>query len=208
MNKQIKHFELNIEKASFKSCSIFDNIEFSTLLCKNIPINKINKYSNMLDRQSALDNLMKYVDKHLDISISIEAGIFEFALLYLITKKYDDDVFISIYQDKLNEIINNLNKNSTIQNFYLKDNVINNNIDPKTIAFLKPHELFPKRWDKELKKKQLIEYKKNNMDSTDSFQCRKCKARRSKVTQQQTRSADEPITTFVTCLNCQHVLVF
>ncbi|GAA5834940.1 hypothetical protein JCM3766R1_002047 [Sporobolomyces carnicolor] len=39
---------------------------------------------------------------------------------------------------------------------------------------------------------------------TDAFQCGKCKERRCMYYQMQTRSADEPMTTFVTCLNCNN----
>lgn len=39
---------------------------------------------------------------------------------------------------------------------------------------------------------------------TDAFQCGKCKQRRTMYYQMQTRSADEPMTTFVTCLNCNN----
>mmetsp|Transcript_3945 Transcript_3945/g.10157 ORF Transcript_3945/g.10157 Transcript_3945/m.10157 type:complete len:326 (+) Transcript_3945:160-1137(+) len=38
--------------------------------------------------------------------------------------------------------------------------------------------------------------------STDQFQCGKCKQRKTRYFQMQTRSADEPMTTFVTCVNC------
>ncbi|KIJ31467.1 hypothetical protein M422DRAFT_36222 [Sphaerobolus stellatus SS14] len=37
---------------------------------------------------------------------------------------------------------------------------------------------------------------------TDAFQCGRCKQRKTRYRQQQTRSADEPMTTFVTCVNC------
>ncbi|CAD6566954.1 MAG: RNA polymerase II elongation factor [Cyphobasidiales sp. Tagirdzhanova-0007] len=37
---------------------------------------------------------------------------------------------------------------------------------------------------------------------TDMFECGKCKKRRTTYYQMQTRSADEPMTTFVSCLNC------
>lgn len=37
---------------------------------------------------------------------------------------------------------------------------------------------------------------------TDQFKCGRCKQRRCKYYQMQTRSADEPMTTFVTCVNC------
>ncbi|KAG6902705.1 hypothetical protein C0995_012845 [Termitomyces sp. Mi166 len=37
---------------------------------------------------------------------------------------------------------------------------------------------------------------------TDAFQCSRCKQRKCHYRQAQTRSADEPMTTFVTCANC------
>lgn len=37
---------------------------------------------------------------------------------------------------------------------------------------------------------------------TDQFRCGRCGQRRTKYYQLQTRSADEPMTTFVTCINC------
>ena len=42
------------------------------------------------------------------------------------------------------------------------------------------------------------------MDETDQFQCGKCKKRRTVYFQKQTRSADEPMTTFVSCKECGH----
>jgi len=41
-----------------------------------------------------------------------------------------------------------------------------------------------------------------NMTSTDMFQCTKCGKRETGYYQMQTRSADEPMTTFHTCYNC------
>jgi DNA-directed RNA polymerase subunit M/transcription elongation factor TFIIS len=40
--------------------------------------------------------------------------------------------------------------------------------------------------------------------STDQFQCGKCKQRKCTYFQLQTRSADEPMTTFVQCVNCNN----
>jgi len=39
---------------------------------------------------------------------------------------------------------------------------------------------------------------------SDEFQCGKCKAKKVSYYQKQTRSADEPMTTFITCLACRH----
>ena len=61
------------------------------------------------------------------------------------------------------------------------------------------------------KQKELIEAKikrdKNLTEidmsaATDEFHCRKCKKNLCTYYQLQTRSADEPMTTFVTCLSC------
>ncbi|DBA94141.1 TPA: transcription elongation factor TFIIS, variant 2 [Trebouxia sp. C0004] len=40
--------------------------------------------------------------------------------------------------------------------------------------------------------------------TTDAFQCGKCKQKKCVYYQMQTRSADEPMTTFVTCTVCDH----
>ena len=51
-----------------------------------------------------------------------------------------------------------------------------------------------------------LEKEKNSMvhdeDYTGIFVCRKCKSRKTTYYQLQTRSADEPMTTYVTCLGC------
>ncbi|KXS11900.1 transcription elongation factor [Gonapodya prolifera JEL478] len=44
---------------------------------------------------------------------------------------------------------------------------------------------------------------KDSQAETDQFKCGKCGYRKTKYFQKQTRSADEPMTTFVTCLHCK-----
>jgi Transcription factor S-II (TFIIS) len=46
------------------------------------------------------------------------------------------------------------------------------------------------------------EAKKNEADYEGIFVCRKCKSKKTHYYQLQTRSADEPMTTYVTCLDC------
>jgi DNA-directed RNA polymerase subunit M/transcription elongation factor TFIIS len=45
---------------------------------------------------------------------------------------------------------------------------------------------------------------RNKLDENyvGTFKCSKCKSQKTTYYQMQTRSADEPMTTFVTCLNC------
>ncbi|KAH8986656.1 hypothetical protein EDB86DRAFT_2855432 [Lactarius hatsudake] len=39
---------------------------------------------------------------------------------------------------------------------------------------------------------------------TDAFQCSRCKQRKCRYRQVQTRSTDAPMPIFVTCINCDH----
>ena len=47
-----------------------------------------------------------------------------------------------------------------------------------------------------------MEERENNMAFSDQYKCRKCGESKCKITQAQTRSADEPMTTFTRCLDC------
>ena len=66
-------------------------------------------------------------------------------------------------------------------------------------------ELFPKRWEKIIEEKiqrDKSKYEINIEATTDEFKCWKCKKRKCTYYELQTRSADEPMTTFVSCLSC------
>ena len=78
-------------------------------------------------------------------------------------------------------------------------------IQAHTIAFMTHQELAPEKWS------QLIEIKskrdKNKFESnleaaTDTFTCKKCKSNKCTYYAVQTRSADEPMTIYVTCIDC------
>lgn len=61
-----------------------------------------------------------------------------------------------------------------------------------------------KKENDDIKAKALFECERGlkQLASTDQFKCHKCGQRKTTYFQMQTRSADEPMTTFVTCVNC------
>ena len=66
-------------------------------------------------------------------------------------------------------------------------------------------EMNPEKWDELIKKKIERNKAKYNTEieaATDTFKCRKCKSNKCTYYQMQTRSADEPMTTFVNCIDC------
>ena len=73
-----------------------------------------------------------------------------------------------------------------------------------TYLYQTPQEKCPDIWDTIIKKNEFIEDKKNNIYTTDIYECFKCHKRRCTIEIIQTRSADEGATTFVNCVVCKH----
>jgi transcription elongation factor S-II len=89
----------------------------------------------------------------------------------------------------------------------LRASVLQGEVGPGRLVRMSPYELFPAHWAEVFDRvahKQLR--KQITMDAASApdglLQCRKCKSRKTTYTQLQTRSADEPLTTFALCLEC------
>ena len=135
-------------------------------------------------------------------SCNLEKGIFNYSLKEAeyrkVVKKWDNKFFVQIYIDRLRSIITNL-KGEVLQ--HINDGTIK----PHVVAFMTHQELSPDKWDEMIKAKIIRD--KNKFEttitaSTDTFTCRKCKGNQCTYYQLQTRSSDEPMSVYVSCLNC------
>ena len=142
------------------------------------------------------NTLSKYVKK--EYINFIEEGIEKFTNDYIEINQVPS-LYDCIYDSKLEEIIEALKNN--------KDLIKTEN-DAKNIAFFSQEELYPDKYEKIIKLKELEEYKKNDIKSSSAFKCSKCKKSKCSVVQKQTRAGDEPATTFVTCLECGYNFSF
>ena len=110
-----------------------------------------------------------------------------------------------IYVNKARSMYINLTPDSYVNNKRLFERMKKMEFTPSELVNMSTQELFPEHWkqlidEKYRKNKVLYETKKEAM--TDQFKCRKCKSRETCYYEMQTRSADEPMTIFITCLNC------
>ena len=133
---------------------------------------------------------------------NMEKGIFNYSLKeaerHKIVKKWDNKYFIQIYVDRLRSIVLNL-KGELLQQ--IKDGII----QPHIVAFMTHQELSPEKWSLLIdakSKRDLNKFETTLAASTDTFTCRKCKGKKCVHMAVQTRSADEPMTIYVTCLDC------
>jgi|TARA_B110000211_G_C14051179_1_gene541298 DNA-directed RNA polymerase subunit M/transcription elongation factor TFIIS len=158
----------------------------------------IKKYKKQI-KVKELNKLCK------DIETSIYNFTVDFSDSKDIIKKWSNPFFKNCYLAKSRSIYANIDSNSYIKNTHLLDKILNKDIQIKRIAFMEPHELYPEIWEDILKKKQKEDeciYETRMDMGTDLFQCGRCHTKNCSFYQLQTRSADEPMTTFVTCLNC------
>jgi len=143
------------------------------------------------------------------ISKNIENGIYNFSINQAekknIIKRWTNKKFKDIYIHKGMSLFSNLKENNYIGNKRLLSRLKNNEFEANQLAFMKPQHTFPENWKElldEKNKRDKMLYETRTETATDMFQCGRCKEKKCTYYQLQTRSADEPMTTYVTCLNC------
>ncbi len=138
------------------------------------------------------------------IIINMEKGIFNTTISYCkkhgFELKWSSSEFIRKYSTIARRILANISyaENST----EFKKLLLNGSYNPYEVANFTREDFNPELW-KQLKEicidKRTI--KKEKVES-GIFKCNRCKSDKTTYYQMQVRSADEPMTTFVTCVNC------
>jgi transcription elongation factor S-II len=146
---------------------------------------------------------LKDMLKNDKLASNLEKGIFNYSLKHAekinVVKKWDNSYFVKIYVNRLRTIRSNLKDEKLIES------IINKKIKAHEVAFMTHQEMQPDNWSELLELKKIRDenkYEPKLEASTDDFKCWKCKSKKCTYYQLQTRSADEPMTTFVSCLDC------
>ena len=154
-------------------------------------------------------NILNSVVNNMNKTKIIEQSIFRFTCdksnIRKVIKKWENPIFRKIYINKSRSLFMNLNKNSYIKNTPLINKISSNKFDLENIAFMTYQELFPEHWKQlldEKYKREAVMYEDKTEAMTDMFKCGRCKQRKCTYYELQTRSADEGMTIFITCVNC------
>lgn len=121
------------------------------------------------------------------------------------TKTSEKKYFNTMYKHRYFAIKN------AIQNGELITRIRDKTVAFKDLVKMKPDQLVPQgpyaKTMQDIQQKELeIEQNKAKLDEDYEgiFMCRKCKSKKTEYYQLQTRSADEPMTTYVHCKNCDN----
>ena len=163
----------------------------------------MSKITNPETFRTNIRNKLNIILEDETASTNLEKGIYNYAIKEAnakkIVKKWENVHFAQMYIDRVRSIYINL------KNKELLAQIKNKEIAPQTVAFMTHQELKPEHWTDLISRKikrDAAKYTINIEASTDMFTCRKCKSKRCTYYELQTRSADEPATIFVTCLDC------
>ena len=156
-----------------------------------------------------------FEDDQSDIIESIENSIYKYAVdkgvKNRISTSFDDIVFRRRYTAKVRTIYDNLNKASYLHNKHFMNDILSGKLDVNNIAYINKWDVHRDNWKSYIdRKKAEEEYMtmRNKVNETDQYVCGRCKKNKTTTYQLQTRSADEPMTTFVTCIHCNHIWKF
>jgi DNA-directed RNA polymerase subunit M/transcription elongation factor TFIIS len=155
-------------------------------------------------RTNIRERLSEKIGKqYVKIASNLEKAIFNYAIKEAtqkkIIKKWENPYFKQLYVDRLRTIVNNLKHTEILQQLQSEE------LKPQVFAFMTHQEMNPERWSSLIQQKIKRDASKFNTNieaSTDMFTCKKCKSKKCTYYELQTRSADEPATIFITCLDC------
>ena len=193
-----------------KSINMDDlNIIFNVLKEEPIDMNSITLEKDLYIKRSQSLNILKTLNLPIKTIQLIEKGIYNYSINKCILRQtipiWENSEFIDIYVNKTKNIYLNLNTVSYVKNIYLIEKVKKNEINPYDLAFMDSYKLFPEMWsdiiDEKTKTAKMI---RDSLEesATDMFSCPRCHKRKTIYCEVQTRSSDEPMTTFITCLEC------
>ncbi|KIN99247.1 hypothetical protein M404DRAFT_819759 [Pisolithus tinctorius Marx 270] len=110
------------------------------------------------------------------------------------------------YKGKVRSLFVNLKDKG---NPNLRESIVSGEVSPEKFSKMTSEEMMSEERraaDQKIKEENLFKSLGAGAQEaeTEGFQCGRCKQRKCRYRQAQTRSADEPMTTFVTCVNCGH----
>jgi transcription elongation factor S-II len=122
-----------------------------------------------------------------------------------IIKDWSVKLFNTLYLSNIRKIVGNLDPTSYVNNKELLERYKNKEVTFKEICSMDYYSLYENKWKEAIERQNMIEklqIEGNKSLATKQFLCTKCFKRECTYYEMQTRSADEPMTVFITCLNC------
>jgi DNA-directed RNA polymerase subunit M/transcription elongation factor TFIIS len=161
------------------------------------------------------ERINRIIEKRLDQTldpeqrIDLEKGIYNASLQEAkkrgVRCHWENPDFQEVYKLIARRSIANLDPEAYVGNSRLIQRLQEGEFPAHQIPFMSARDLYPDRWqelaDEQLKRETTM--LEGNPDAgSDMFKCKRCGKAKTRYWEMQTRSADEPMTIFIRCLNC------
>lgn len=184
--------------------------DFMTDTALDIPYNLVKEIESLIDRKLAVQKINNFLNNEI-LSMELERGLFEYALIHIWTKKLQSSYCVSTYEMELYNICSNLDINDTeINNKTLRPAILNGELNPRLVAFLSPQQIHPNRWLSILQKKSREDQAMSSVAIYEDPEnkCKNCGCIKFHTYEQQLRSADEPANKFIVCIDCGYTVIW
>lgn len=165
--------------------------------------------SEFTPQREQILELIRQLDLTPEQQLDVEQGIFSASLQEASTKgvrrHWENPDFAMMYSIVARKVLANLDPKAYVGNARLIQRLQDGEFSARQIAFMSPKELFPEHWqplaDAQTKRENIM-LEGDKEGGSDMFKCKRCGKSKTKYWEMQTRSADEPMTIFIRCLNC------
>jgi DNA-directed RNA polymerase subunit M/transcription elongation factor TFIIS len=172
----------------------------------------VNLYTHDIKHRKGVNDVLKriFADDLTELQIlqlesSIYNGAIKRARVQRIVRSWTYPLFVHTYSMHARHIASNFSNKSYVGNMELFERFKNGEIQIQDLSKMDQYELNPTRWKSQFDNQQMREKRQLEGDrsmATDMFLCKRCGKRECTYYEMQTRSADEPMTIFITCLAC------
>lgn len=161
------------------------------------------------------ERVTKLIDKRMgqlldpDNRRDLERGIYNAALQDAekrgVRRHWENPEFEELYKIIARRVLANLDPEGYVGNTRLIQRLQDGEFPPHRVPFMTARELYPDTWqalaDDQLKRETTM-LEGSNEEGSGMYTCKRCNKNRTRYWEMQTRSADEPMTIFIRCLNC------
>lgn len=152
-------------------------------------------------RKKTISKLSNYFNK--EISERIELGFYNFTEDYCNNSPLKKEIANGIYKETVNNLIHEFDNSDNKNIKKIMKEIKSNKREPETIAYLKYYEINPEPW------KDIIDRRNATKDTLQNLPtirrekpCKSCGNNEFFYQQFQDRSADEPMSVYYICKNC------
>lgn len=168
--------------------------------------------SNITDPiRNKITHKFNIIINDLSLSRKFEQSIYNYvidlSIKNNIIRSWENDIFKNMYYIKMLSFYNNINPKSYVNNINFISRIKSKEITPQNITKLHLYDIHPDSWKDLINKKLKSDKIKNELKPkamTNLYKCGRCKNNECSYYEVQTRSADEPMTQFITCLKCNN----